>query len=381
MNNVDLTPTQRRILELAITTEGRVEHFPNGLQGGARTNVVRGLLRNGWIEVYDAGYRVTAAGYAAVGADAPAYKDASDNNDDDGIALDADATTLDEGAEANPEQTSLEPAPALAPAKPERVARGDTKLATVVGLLMRPDGTTIAQIMAETGWQQHSVRGFLAGAVKKKGYTVTNEKTDKQDRVYRIKTEMENDRAPSTMNKNPRTRRKKVVIDTQALRESSAAANLEHAKHMDAMSEQEILMRDIEVGQILTLRVCKAPPVGVCWISMFTDETCFRYEEGIVETVIHQSHPDDYDTLIAELPHAPPDCARFADCDSEGRKRFVAITTPERATLYVNADANGRLAWVGIWFFGRDHIDRVKAWRNLDLFALRKHKPLDVCLN
>lgn len=183
------------------------------------------------------------------------------------------------------------------------------------------------------------------------------------------------------MNKKPRTKRRKIDIDLQALRESSAAGNLEHIKHMDEMSGQEILIRDIEVGQILTLRVCPAPPCGVCWISIFTDDTLFRYEEGIIEAVIHQSHPDDYDTLIATLPHDPPACARFADCDPAGRKRFVAITTPERATLYVNADTNGRLAWVGIWFFGRDHAARIKARTNLDLFGRWKRKPLDVLLN
>ena len=54
-------------------------------------------------------------------------------------------------------------------------------------MLRLPAGTTVAAIMAVTQWQQHSVRGFLAGVVRKKlGLNLVSEQTDK-GRVYRVK--------------------------------------------------------------------------------------------------------------------------------------------------------------------------------------------------
>jgi hypothetical protein len=66
-------------------------------------------------------------------------------------------------------------------------ARPDTKHARVIAILRKPAGATIKAIMAVTDWQQHSVRGFLAGVVRKKlGLNLVSDQTDK-GRVYRIK--------------------------------------------------------------------------------------------------------------------------------------------------------------------------------------------------
>jgi hypothetical protein len=73
------------------------------------------------------------------------------------------------------------------PASSRAGARPDTKHARIIAMLRKPAGATIAAIVTATEWQQHSVRGFLAGVVRTKlGLNLVSEQTDK-GRVYRIK--------------------------------------------------------------------------------------------------------------------------------------------------------------------------------------------------
>jgi hypothetical protein len=53
-----------------------------------------------------------------------------------------------------------------------------TKQSMLLALLQRPDGATIAELAAAAGWQEHSVRGFLAGQIRKLGYTLISQKRD-----------------------------------------------------------------------------------------------------------------------------------------------------------------------------------------------------------
>lgn len=64
--------------------------------------------------------------------------------------------------------------------------KSSSKQASVIKLLSRPAGTTIAKIIDATGWQAHSVRGFLAGVIRKKLKLPLTSETVGENRIYRI---------------------------------------------------------------------------------------------------------------------------------------------------------------------------------------------------
>ncbi len=153
----NLTATQHSILTHAHQhTEGKIIWFPDNIQGGARKKVLEGLFNRTLITASKGDWYISAEGYDALGVPHKAP-----------ISL----QTLD-GVIASAEQ-----------AKPRR--RENSKQAQVIALLKRPEGATIAQIMKATQWQAHSIRGLLAGSLKKKlGLVITSAKMQGCDRIY-----------------------------------------------------------------------------------------------------------------------------------------------------------------------------------------------------
>ena len=109
-------------------------------------------------------------------------------------ALGIDPRDVAEGAEAD----AADQAPAKVEAKPKarpkttktkepKAPRKDSKQARLIAMLRRAKGATIGEIAEALSWQPHTVRGAIAGALKKKlGLDVTSEKDDKRGRIYRI---------------------------------------------------------------------------------------------------------------------------------------------------------------------------------------------------
>ncbi|MGO1073379.1 DUF3489 domain-containing protein [Lysobacter sp. CA199] len=196
-----LTDNQRALILLAVETEGRIENFPDNLKGGARSAVTRGLLVHGLVESQGTGYALTEAGYEAVGAKPHAARHVHDEERegsdevDTGAEANADDQNQNAGdvdneadAEGDDDEEDNEAVVTAKPTAPPK-QRKETRIDQVIALLLRPEGATIPQVMAVTDWQQHSVRGFFAGTLKKKGYELISVKSGKEDRIYRIKAE------------------------------------------------------------------------------------------------------------------------------------------------------------------------------------------------
>ena len=170
-----LNPNQQAILEHATQhSGGKIAWFPDHIKGGARAKVLENLFKRALITPDGDDWVVAAEGYDALGLPRPVALPPTVTLDDP--ELEADVAS----AEAS-WQTSTKDKPAR--------TRADSKQALVIGLLQRPEGATIAQIMQATGWQQHTVRGTLAGTLKKRlGLTITSTKEAGGQRVYRIES-------------------------------------------------------------------------------------------------------------------------------------------------------------------------------------------------
>ena len=93
----------------------------------------------------------------------------------------------------NAARTSKKAARTKGAAKPKAAAkaastpRAESKQSQLIAMLRQPDGATIAEIAKALSWLPHTVRGAIAGALKKKlGLKVESEKVDDRGRVYRI---------------------------------------------------------------------------------------------------------------------------------------------------------------------------------------------------
>jgi len=92
------------------------------------------------------------------------------------------------GKKTNPAKNAPKGATKAKGPKTAAGARDTSKTATVLELLQRPGGVTSKELQKATGWQPHSVRGFLSGTIgKKMGFTVTSTKGEDGERTYSAK--------------------------------------------------------------------------------------------------------------------------------------------------------------------------------------------------
>jgi Protein of unknown function (DUF3489) len=195
---IKLSDTQAVILSAASQRDdGAVLPLPETLKikGGAVDKVLGSLKAKGLIDHQGAPrgddpppLRITRAGLHAIGVET------EDDAPDATTPADTGATSADAGAQASDTATPSAEADgaatrakrkARASAKPGKAAPGEkptprvgTKQAQMIELLKRPEGATVEQIAAATGWQHHTIRGAISGALKKKlGLTVQATRT------------------------------------------------------------------------------------------------------------------------------------------------------------------------------------------------------------
>lgn len=167
MTQIQLSDAQAVILSTACAREdGAIFPVTASLKGGAVGNVCKSLLKQGLIE------EIGATDLNTVW-----------RHDEERGPITLRATPLaystlgitDEQDEAPPAET---------PTAPIQRRKG-TKQETLIEMLRADGGATIDEIVEATGWQPHTVRGAMSGALKKKlGLTITSEKVEGRGRTY-----------------------------------------------------------------------------------------------------------------------------------------------------------------------------------------------------
>ena len=159
------------------------------VKGGALNKVMDSLRNRGLIRVIggDGGPErvvITSEGMAAIGVEAdedeaPAAADTAPTSADADSAAEAPAPATEANGAATPAKRKAKAAkPGKTPQADKPTPRTGTKQALMIEMLKRPEGATVEQIAAATGWQHHTIRGAISGALKKKlGLTIEATRT------------------------------------------------------------------------------------------------------------------------------------------------------------------------------------------------------------
>ncbi|MDO5757547.1 MAG: DUF3489 domain-containing protein [Rhodobacterales bacterium] len=173
-----LTDTQSLILSAASQRPDNLAMpLPKRLHGAAAKKVVGMMIERGWLEEVDANMHKRE----------PLWRETGDGHGTTLVVTDAGLLTIGVEPVVVKTMTAIR-SQKTQPATPKPpTPRAGTKQAQIITLLQRPEGATIAEIVAATGWQAHSARGMISGALKKRlGLPVTSEKVEGRGTVHRL---------------------------------------------------------------------------------------------------------------------------------------------------------------------------------------------------
>ena len=173
-----LTETQTIILSAgAQRPENIALPLPKGLAGAAAKMAVSKMIEHGWLQEVDANLR----------RNEPLWRETGDGHGTTLVVTDAGLLAI--GIEPVVVETlvAIRDNVAKTTVSKSPTQRAGTKQAQIIAMVQRPEGATIAEIVAATAWQAHSARGVISGVLKKKlGLVVGSTKEDGRGAVYRI---------------------------------------------------------------------------------------------------------------------------------------------------------------------------------------------------
>ena len=173
-----LTETQTIILNAgAQRPENIALPLPKGLAGAAAKMAVTKMIEHGWLQEVDANLRRSE----------PLWRETGDGHGTTLVVTDAGLLAIGiEPVVVKTEVAFRDHAAKASDQKPPTQREG-TKQAMLITMLQHPDGASIAEIVAATGWMGHSARGAISGVLKKKlALPVTSGKIEGRGTVYKL---------------------------------------------------------------------------------------------------------------------------------------------------------------------------------------------------
>ncbi len=173
-----LTKTQTIILSAgAQRTDNIALPLPKGLAGAAAKMAVTKMIERGWLQEVDANLR----------RNEPLWRETGDGHGTTLIVTDTGLLAIGIEPMVVQTMTAIHNDVVKTPEPKQPTQRAGTKQAMLIAMLQAPTGASISEIVAATGWQAHTVRGSISGALKKKmGLAVTAEKVAARGTVYHI---------------------------------------------------------------------------------------------------------------------------------------------------------------------------------------------------